>query len=208
MWLSFTDSAAKLVALLQTSLRGLLLCLPLSFGEHHPSPKKVCSQTPLFFLLPLSLLLFLQERQEKQEKQEGQEFSISNSLASGFCGGLLFENGKWRMENGKLRCASGANLITRRRSLLHNFQLSIFNFQFPKRVHIARRVQGLVLILLRSLLNPTREWVLRRGFCAKQASNSAVCWAQMRKLRCAVWCKKHPQGTLARKARSTARCAH
>ena len=106
MWLSFADSAAaKLVALLQTSLRGLLLCLPLSFGEPHTSPKKVCSQTPLFFLfllLLLFLLSLLQERQEKQEKQEGQEFSI-------------------------------------------------LNFQFPLRVHIARRVQGLVLILLRSL---------------------------------------------------------
>ena len=75
MWLSFADSvAAELPAHFQTSLSGLPFRLPLSSGEPHTSPKKVCSQTPLFFM---SLLSLLQERQEKQEKQE---FSIFNSL--------------------------------------------------------------------------------------------------------------------------------
>ena len=43
------------------------------------------------------------------------------------------------------------------RTGIFNFPFSIFNFQFPQRVHIARRVQGLVLILLRSLLSVNEE---------------------------------------------------
>ena len=75
----FADSAAaELPAQFQTSLSGLPFRLPLSFGEPHPSPKKVCSQTPLFFLLLLSLLFLLSLLQERQEKQEKQEFSIFN----------------------------------------------------------------------------------------------------------------------------------
>mgnify|MGYP006314417429 CR=1 FL=1 len=59
----------------------------------------------------------------------------------------------------------------------------IFHFQFPPRVHNAEI---------------DREWVLRGVFCANQASKSAVCLTQMRNLRGEGWCKKHPQGTLAR----------
>ena len=76
--------------------------------------------------------------------------------ASGFCVGLLFENGK-------LRCAFGANLITRRRSLLHNFQFSTFNFQFPKRVHIAEQMQGLRSARKRSLLKVNEHFERKRN---------------------------------------------
>ena len=95
-----------------------------------------------------------------------------------------------------------------------NFPFSIFNFQFPRECISRSRCKACdgrgCGVCSAQMSNPSpsitqqmparcarREWVLRGAFCATQASKSAVCWAQMRKLRCAVWCKKHPQGTLA-----------
>jgi hypothetical protein len=61
------------------------------------------------------------------------------------------------MENGKLRCSLWSQFYIRAEGTSHLLQLSIFNFQFFLRVHIARRVQGLVLILLRSLQTVNEE---------------------------------------------------
>ena len=63
------------------------------------------------------------------------------------------------MENGKLRCSLWSQFYIRAEGTpqfsTFNFQFSIFNSS--QRVHIARRVQGLVLILLRSLLEVNEE---------------------------------------------------